>query len=110
MDCIENRYDDFEVEFRMQAKNGEWRWILGRGKVACRDEQRKGHRMVGTHTDITERKRAEEERKKLEEQLFQAQKMESVGRLAGGVAHDFNNMLGVIIGRAEMALQQDVSN
>ncbi|MGO9414985.1 MAG: PAS domain S-box protein [Syntrophobacteraceae bacterium] len=59
--------------------------------------------------DITERKRAEEERKKLEEQLFQAQKMESVGRLAGGVAHDFNNMLGVIIGRAEIALQQDIS-
>jgi len=58
--------------------------------------------------DITERKRGAEERKKLEEQLFHAQKMESVGRLAGGVAHDFNNMLGVIIGRAEMALQQDV--
>ncbi|MHC1729790.1 MAG: PAS domain S-box protein [Syntrophobacteraceae bacterium] len=54
--------------------------------------------------DITKRKRGEEERKRLEEQLFQAQKMESVGRLAGGVAHDFNNMLGVIIGRAEMAL------
>jgi len=60
--------------------------------------------------DITERKRGEEKRKKLEEQLSQAQKMESVGRLAGGVAHDFNNMLGVIIGRAEMALLQDVSN
>jgi two-component system, cell cycle sensor histidine kinase and response regulator CckA len=59
--------------------------------------------------DITERKRGEEERKKLEEQLFQSQKMESVGRLAGGVAHDFNNMLGVIIGRAEIALEQDVS-
>ena len=58
--------------------------------------------------DITDRKRAEEEGKKLEEQLFQAQKMESVGRLAGGVAHDFNNMLGVIIGRAEMALEQDL--
>ena len=61
---------------------------------------------VITFRDITEYKRGEKERKKLEEQLFQAQKMESVGRLAGGVAHDFNNMLGVIIGHAEMALNR----
>jgi PAS domain S-box-containing protein len=65
---------------------------------------------VVTFRDITEYKRGEKERKRLEEQLFQAQKMESVGRLAGGVAHDFNNMLGVIIGRAEMALEQDVAS
>jgi PAS domain S-box-containing protein len=63
---------------------------------------------VVTFRDITEYKREEKERKKLEEQLLQAQKMESVVRLAGGAAHDFNNMLGVIIGRAEMALAQDV--
>ncbi len=56
--------------------------------------------------DITDRKRAEEEKEKLEAQLQQAQKMESVGRLAGGVAHDFNNMLGVILGHTEMALEQ----
>jgi PAS domain S-box-containing protein len=57
-------------------------------------------------TDVTERKRAEDEKEKLEAQLFQAQKMESVGRLAGGVAHDFNNMLNVITGYAELALKE----
>jgi len=54
--------------------------------------------------DITEHKRAEEERKKLQAQLTQAQKMDSIGRLAGGVAHDFNNMLGVIIGHTQLAM------
>ncbi len=60
--------------------------------------------LLGLVRDITEKKQSESENEKLQAQLRQAQKMESVGRLAGGVAHDFNNMLGVILGSAEMAL------
>lgn len=62
--------------------------------------------LAGFTIDITDQKRADKEREKLQAQLTQAQKMEAVGRLAGGVAHDFNNMLGVIIGYAEMALSK----
>ncbi len=67
-----------------------------------------GLRALSLVRDITDRKKAEEEREHLRGQLAQAQKMESVGRLAGGVAHDFNNMLTVILGHTEMALTQAV--
>jgi len=58
--------------------------------------------MVGIMLDISERKRSEREREALEQRLFQTQKLESIGRLAGGVAHDFNNLLTPIMGYAEM--------
>ncbi len=61
---------------------------------------------IGLIRDITEKMRAENTQKELEAQLHQAQKMESVGRLAGGVAHDYNNMLSVILGYSELALNK----
>jgi hypothetical protein len=61
---------------------------------------------LGIARDITERKRAEKERASLQEQLQQAQKLESIGRLAGGVAHDFNNLLTVINGYGDLVLSQ----
>ncbi|BDU71967.1 PAS domain S-box protein [Mesoterricola silvestris] len=58
----------------------------------------------GLDLDVTDVRFAEEQQRKLEGELVQAQKLESIGRLAGGVAHDFNNMLGVILGQAEVAM------
>jgi PAS domain S-box-containing protein len=90
-------------EYRFQTKSGEILYGLFSAQIL----EINGERCIlASINNITERKRAEEERERLQGQLQQAQKMESVGRLAGGVAHDFNNMLGVILGHAELALMK----
>ncbi|EKD37308.1 MAG: PAS/PAC sensor hybrid histidine kinase, partial [uncultured bacterium] len=78
--------------------------IKSRARIRLEDGTPLGEVLVVR--DDTARRRAEEANRKLENQLIQAQKMEAVGRLAGGVAHDFNNMLSVILGHAEIALTQ----
>jgi|GEM_PF-6660693 len=90
------------VEFRMLCKDGSWKWILGRGMVVSRDSDGNPLRMIGTNTDITDRKKAEEEKQTLEYQLQHTQKLESLGVLSGGIAHDFNNILAIIIGYCGM--------
>jgi PAS domain S-box-containing protein len=91
-----------EAEVELQRKDGSRVPMYMTACPLIIDE--KPH-FVGIGIDITERARAQEEQNRLQMELLQAQKMESVGRLAGGVAHDFNNMLGVIIGHTELALE-----
>ncbi len=94
----------YESEHRLRAKSGEWKWVLDRGRIVERSAEGTPLRATGTILDITLRKKTEEERERLADQLRQAQKIESIGRLAGGIAHDLNNMLSPIIGYSEMAL------
>jgi PAS domain S-box-containing protein len=87
-------------EFHNRKKNGELFWE--HATIApVRNAEGEIRHFVAVKEDITERKR-------LEDQLHQAQKMESIGALAGGVAHDFNNMLAVILGRTQLALRKVV--
>jgi len=87
----------FQMDYRLQRADGEFRWMSAHA-VPRFDASGGFAGYVGTCVDITERRRAEEMRQRLEAQLRQSQKMEAMGTLAGGIAHDFNNLLAAIGG------------
>jgi PAS domain S-box-containing protein len=101
---IERERTNLDLDFRMLTKTDQLIWVQLRGKIVDRSEGGVPLRITGTLQDITAQKLAEEERRKIEEQMQQTQKLESLGILAGGIAHDFNNLLVGILGNADLAL------
>ena len=89
-----NRESLYSMEFRMKAKNGEWKWIFSRGRVPEVDEDGIPVRLIGTHMDITEKK-------KTEQLMVQTEKMMSIGGLAAGMAHEINNPLAGVLGHTQ---------
>ena len=91
---VEDPTRAYDVVFRMRHKDGGYRWILAQSSIIRGDDGRP-LRMLGSHVDITERRR-------LEERVMEAQKLESIGTLAAGIAHDFNNLLAAITGNLSL--------
>lgn len=97
------RDDYVSLEYRIQHKAGHYLWIHDERRL-LRGPDGAPREVVGSWIDITARKNAEEALKRTEELLYQAQKLESIGSLAGGIAHDMNNVLAAVCGFTEMVL------
>jgi PAS domain S-box-containing protein len=101
-EMIERRRESFQMEKRYVHKLGHAVWIQLNVSLVWNADGTPRH-FVAQIQDITEKRRAEEQRTKLEAQLRQAQKMEAIGTLAGGIAHDFNNILAGVMGNLQLA-------
>lgn len=93
----------FDQDYRIVEPDGRVHWTNDH-TIVIRDEQGRVTHYAGYILDVTDRRQAEEERRRLELQIQHTQKLESLGVLAGGIAHDFNNLLLAVLGHAQLAL------
>ncbi len=91
------------MEYRIKGKNQREFWVLIHSRFSY-DAHGNPWKVTGVAHDITERRQAEEENKRLEKKLMQVQKMEALGTLSGGIAHDFNNLMTGILGNTSLML------
>ena len=109
VEMLANKESFRNREYEAVHKDGHTVWLSGNG-IPVLDKDGNLLRYRGMDTDITERKRMLEEKERLQEQFVHTQKIECVGRLAGGIAHDYNNKLGIILGYLEFAMHHVGSN
>jgi len=95
----------YRTEYRMQRRDGSYVEVEEQGALIF-DDSRRLVRVLGTIKDVSERKQAERKQQRLQESLEKAKRMESLGLLAGGVAHDLNNMLGPLVGYPDLLLMK----
>ncbi len=101
---IESNEPTFTSEHRVKNGRGGWDLVEANGKISQRNNAGTATYMIGTSQVINDRKALEIKQHKLQGQLLQAEKMESIGHLTAGIAHDFNNMLGTILGYSDLGL------
>jgi PAS domain S-box-containing protein len=89
--------ESYECEHRIRRKDGTYAWILDRSKIVEHDPSGKPERVIGTHTDVTERVEAENERVLTEARLARAEKLSMLGSLVSGVGHEINNPAAIIM-------------
>ena len=105
LEVMNTKKEKFIPEEPVTESTGKVRFVQT-VKRAIIDDDGNANQVLGVSADITERKKAEEEKERLNAKLYESQKMESIGLLAGGIAHDFNNLLAGIIGYASLASEE----